>query len=312
MRQKLKLILTPHGLKKLSFTIFFPEQCRTTEPIWAFFSFKMKMYLKCHIGRVIHHYLRVSMWMCRMIDTVLVLEAAWQHKHDRKWQWRQQIKGRRGWTGKRPMHKRCKDRGRHGGGVGRWGFRETKMEREKERTRDASLQMRGLEARRQFKPALAPSQAWQTAHSYPLSFTHTPTRTHIYMHTQASHACWHTKLRKKIKQETLREHKCADRVSTVRMHILYMRKLKIQQSVNYTATKTLKSPADRAARGCLSKQQFTYTHLCSCTFRLQWTWHSVMVFLHPNLDYRDGFKLDPCIYLHLLKQKTEAISFSDL
>lgn len=144
------------------------------------------------------------------------------------------------------------------------------------------------------------------------SFTHTPTRTHIYMHTQASHACWHTKLRKKIKQETLREHKCADRVSTVRMHILYMRKLKIQQSVNYTATKTLKSPADRAARGCLSKQQFTYTHLCSCTFRLQWTWHSVMVFLHPNLDYRDGFKLDPCIYLHLLKQKTEAISFSDL
>lgn len=25
-----------------------------------------------------------------------------------------------------------------------------------------------------------------------------------------------------------------------------------------------------------------------------------MVFLHLNLDYSDGFKLDSCIYLHLL------------
>lgn len=48
---------------------------------------------------------------------------------------------------------RLKDRGRHGGGQ-----REKNGAREKGRTRDASLQMRCLEARRQFKQALAPFQ----------------------------------------------------------------------------------------------------------------------------------------------------------
>lgn len=180
--------------------------------IWAFCNFKMNMYLKCHVSHVIHHYLRVSVWMCKMIDAALVLGGACQRKRDRKWQWRQHIKGRRGWTEKGPMHKRCRQGQTWGGGG---GLRETKTEREKERTRDASLQMRGLEARRQFKQALAPSQAWQTVHSYPLSFPHTLSQTHMqahtYIHAHTSQSCMlaHKAIAKKIKQETLREHKCA-------------------------------------------------------------------------------------------------------
>lgn len=68
--------------------------------------------------------------------------------------------------------------------------------------------MRCLEARRQFKQALAPSQPWQTAHSLsPLSssrsFTHQHSQTYTCVHTQFSHACWHTELQQKKKKKEM-------------------------------------------------------------------------------------------------------------
>lgn len=170
-----------------------------------------------------------------------------------------------------------------------WGCSgRQKMEREKERTRDASLQMRGLEARRQFKQALAPSQAWQTAHSYPLSFPHTLSHTHagtrIYIHAHTSQSCMlaHKAIAKRLNRQysgSTNVPEVVRKVSTVRLHTyLYICKISRFSKVSTPLQqKPWKATGERPARGCLSKQQFTYTHLCSCTLRLQGTCRSVTV-----------------------------------
>lgn len=115
----------------------------------------------------------VNVWMRGMIDAVLVLRCMtvekWQKVTVETAETGVDRRGAR-------AQNRWRDRGRRGGGGG-----GRKRKERKGRTRDASLQMRGLEARRQFKQALAPSQAWQTAHSLsPRSFSHTPTHSHTY------------------------------------------------------------------------------------------------------------------------------------
>lgn len=162
--------------------------------IWAFCNFKMKIYLKCH---VIHHYLRVRVWMCKMIDAILVLGGAWQRKRDRKWQWRQQIKARRGWTEKGPTHKRCRQGQTWTGGGGAQGDKKGR-----ERRREQEMPVCRWEA---WKPEGNLNRLWLPLRhdrllipipSLFLTHSHTHMQAHAYtsMHTQASHACWHTKL----------------------------------------------------------------------------------------------------------------------
>lgn len=195
--------------------------------------------------------------MCRMIDAFLFLRGTWQSKSDKKVTVKTAEQGDTGVDrGGAYAQNRWNEKGGGAGGSGRQKWRE------RNRTRDASLQMRGLEARRQFKQALAPSQAWQTAHSpSPLFFTlfHTPTHKHTctrkYMHAHKSvmhvgiHSC--SKKRKKInKKRKLLNRQGAQvcrqsRVSNVQIYA----KAQDLGKCQLHSYKTFKSPADMPAGG---------------------------------------------------------------
>lgn len=244
----------------------------------------MKMYLKCH---VIHHYLRVREWMCKMIDVVLVLGGAWQRKRDRKWQWRLQIKGRRGWTEKGPTHKRCRQGQTWAGGGGAQGDKKWR-----ERRREQEMPVCRWEA---WKPEGNLNRLWLPLRhdrllipipSLFLTHSHTHMQAHAYIDPCTHKPVMHVGTQsysKKIKQAILSEHKCAGSrqksLNCAVTHIfIYICKISRFSKVSTPLQqKPWKATGERPARGCLSKQQFTYTHLCSCTLRLQGTCRSVTV-----------------------------------
>ena len=136
------------------------------------------------------------------------------------------------------------------------------------------MQMRDLEARRQFKQAWLPLRHDRLLIPHLLSLSPPPlslcfTRTHTHTHThryKVTHACWHTKLLRKVKQpETLKKHKCESSChKNVQMHMQNAQalwKCELYSHTNpFNPTKTLHIYQKRVCSSKAAHIQFAHSH----------------------------------------------------